>query len=80
MSTGVGDSHQLRWWDNTDQGNDSQGEVANWRCKLVPFVQGSAGQSSCTCAFDISVNWSANSNAPVTTWTYQPGGSQNCTW
>ncbi|MCY1014541.1 hypothetical protein [Pyxidicoccus sp. MSG2] len=73
-------TRQLSWWDNTDQSKDAQGEVATWKYKFVSFVQGTAGQTSCACAFDIAVNWPANNNAPVTTWTYQAGGSQNCTW
>ncbi|MBZ8133335.1 hypothetical protein [Afifella sp. IM 167] len=67
-----------RWWDNTDQGKDTQAEVASWSYKFVSWVKGSsAAQPSCACGFDITVDWPANAD-PVTTYTQDAAYSSNC--
>lgn len=56
----------LKWWDNPDQGKDDPAEQARWQYRFASFVQGTAGQASCLCVFDIDVNWAANAPLPVT--------------
>ncbi len=69
-----------RWWDNTDQGKDSQAELASWNYKFVSFVKGSStAQLSCACGFNIAVDWQSNGD-PVTTYTQDPTYSNSCTF
>lgn len=72
--------NQVSWWDNTDQSKDSKTEVAGWGYRFISFVQGSSGQTSCACAFDIDVAW-AGINAPLTRWReVEDLSSPNCTF
>lgn len=74
---------KLSWWDNTDQTKDSQAERAQWHYKFISFVLGSGSTpQSCQCAFDVTVDWQANSNNPTTNYINDttPGLSKNCTW
>ncbi|MEP3048696.1 MAG: hypothetical protein ABJL55_15270 [Roseibium sp.] len=66
-----------QWWDNPDQTKDDATENATWQFRFISFVQGSAGEASCSCAFDIDVEWQAHMN-PTTTYTQQAAGSENC--
>jgi len=69
-----------RWWDNTDQGKDTQAEDASWAYKFVSWVKGSSSaQASCACGFDILVKWPSNGK-PVTTYTQDPAYSSNCSF
>lgn len=69
----------ISWWDNPDQSKDSQSEVATWKFRFLSFVNGSASQPSCACAFTIDVDWNGK-NAPTTTWTKDAALSTNCTF
>ena len=69
----------VSWWDNTDQSKDSQTEVATWTYEFISFVNGSAGQTSCACAFKIAVTWNGTT-APATTWTKDAALSTGCTF
>lgn len=53
--------------------------LATWHYKFISFVNGSAGQASCACAFDIAVSWNGIA-PPVTTWTNDAALSTNCTF
>lgn len=65
------------WWDNPDQNKDAADENATWQFRFLSFVRGSAGQASCSCAFDIDVTWDADSD-PVTAFAARAEGSENC--
>jgi hypothetical protein len=69
----------VSWWDNTDQSKDTRAEVATWTYKFISFVNGTAGQTSCACAFDIAVSWNGTT-APTTTWTNDAALSTSCTF
>lgn len=67
----------LKWWDNPDQTKDKVAEAARWQYRFVSFVEGSAGQTSCACFFDIDVNWASRAALPVTA-IGMVAGSTNC--
>jgi hypothetical protein len=69
----------ISWWDNPDQSKDSQSEVATWKFRFISFVNGSASQPSCSCAFTIDVDWNGTT-PPTTTWAKDAGLSTNCTF
>ncbi len=80
------------WWDNTDQTKtgstkaEAQNERASWAYRFIAFVDGSDDtKPSCSCAFDINVDWTnTGAAAPrATVFTARPNANQgtvNCTF
>jgi hypothetical protein len=66
----------LRWWDNTDQAKDKDGETATWKYRFFSFVQGTSSQH-CACVFDVDVDWKAKSK-PTTSWKRIDKWSTSC--
>lgn len=68
----------IKWWDNTNQEKDSAQEQATWSYRFASFVQGTNGQASCACVFNINVDW--RNAQPATSMTRVDAQSTACTF
>ena len=68
-----------QWYDNPDQNKDNDAENATWQFRFLSYVNGSAGEDSCSCAFQINVDWPGNSD-PATVFEGRADGSVNCNY